>query len=374
MKKFFHILNDEKFTDWIINSFEKMYPNQNEFFLISNNHSSTYFADSKVQFITKSFFLNGFEPIKDSVFIFYYLHTHNISFLNKWKHFNYTKIWIGYGSDYYYYLLNSNSFHSLYLKNTSILFNNINGYNIFKRIILNIYQYFFFKLNVLPALKSLNYFAPIIPNEYELIRDRYKYITFDYLEFTFGDLSYILSSDEFTNGNDILLGNSATFSTNHIDILDSFKDLNVLNKIILPLSYGNAKYKDYLLKIIPDKYPEFKIQLLDKFLPLNIYNSILNKCGFAIMPHLRQQAMGNIYSLLYSGTKLFLFKANPVYDFLRKINIIFYSIEDLLNDPSLLSSTLSFDDQEINREIIIKYYSKEKSYQRIRDILESEDL
>ncbi|MDO6439164.1 TDP-N-acetylfucosamine:lipid II N-acetylfucosaminyltransferase [Cyclobacterium sp. 1_MG-2023] len=366
----YHILNDEKFSDWVIESFKKFNGDENHrFFLVSNSKSSKYFNDPSVKFVSKYFFLNDFIPLDHDVVIFYFLHLHNISFLLKRKNLKCKKIWIGYGADYYYYLLNSTSFQSLYLKITQNLFYSFNGHFLFKRIALAIYQKIFLYGKVLPALKTLTHFAPIIPNEFSIIKDKYPSLNFDCIDFTFGDVSYLNQNNKFHKGENILLGNSATFSCNHIDILESINHLGITNKIVIPLSYGHAKYKDFLIDYIPKNYPNLNFEILGKFLPLNEYNQILNQCGFAIMPHLRQQGMGNIYSLLYSGTKLFLFKKNPVYEFLKGLGVCFYAIEDLMLNAKLLISPLAQDEMDQNRKIIINHYSKEKSFERIQKIV-----
>ena len=369
MSLIYHVLNDEKFTDWVISSFKGMSKRNNIFLLVSNNSSSQYFDDPSVEFISKNFFLNDFIPENEDIVIFYFLHLNNISFLLKRKNFKFKKIWIGYGADYYYYLLNERSFHSLYLKITQNLFYSFNGHYFFKRIALTVYQKIFFLIKVMPALKTLNYFAPIIPNEFSIIKDKYPSLKFDYLDFTFGDVSFIIQTSNFHKGENILLGNSATFSCNHLDILESINHLRISNKIVIPLSYGNAKYRDFLIDYIPKNYHNLNLEILGKFLPLNEYNQILNQCGFAIMPHLRQQGMGNIYSLLYSGTKLFLFKKNPVYKFLKDMGVNFHSIEELLSNTRLLESPLTQDEMEKNRIIINNHYSKEKSFDRIQKII-----
>ncbi|GEO19534.1 TDP-N-acetylfucosamine:lipid II N-acetylfucosaminyltransferase [Cyclobacterium qasimii] len=365
----YHVLNNEKFTDWVINSFKRLGKGNDKFLLVSNNSSSQYFDDPSVEFISKKYFLNDFIPKNEDIVIFYFLHLNNITFLLKRKNCKFRKIWIGYGADYYYYLLNERSFHSLYLKITQELFYSFNGHYFLKRIALTFYQKIFFLIKVMPALKTLNYFAPIIPNEFSIIKDKYPSLKFDYLDFTFGDVSFLIQNSNFQNGENILLGNSATFSCNHLDILESINHLKFSNKIVIPLSYGNGKYRDFLIDYIPKNYNNLNFEILGKFLPLNEYNQILNQCGFAIMPHLRQQGMGNIYSLLYSGTKLFLFKKNPVYNFLKDMGVYFHSIEELMSNTRLLESPLTQDEMEKNRIIINIHYSKEKSFDRIQKII-----
>ncbi|GAB3006303.1 hypothetical protein GCM10027284_25280 [Cyclobacterium sediminis] len=366
----YHILNDEKFTDWVIESFNKFeVSDKQKFILVSSKKYSNYFCDKSVKIISKEYYINDFKPNNNDLLIFYFLHLHTISFLLKIKHIKCKKIWIGYGADYYYYLLNPRSFHSFYLKKTQKYFNFINRHHFFKRMVLALYQQLFLYIKVLPALKTLTHFAPILPNEFSIIRNKFPFLNFKYLEFTFGDISFLGSTQKEICGTSILLGNSATFTCNHIDVLDILDKLKISNSIIIPLSYGNLKYKEFLNENICKDFSNLNIELLNDFLPLKRYNQVLAKCAFAIMPQLRQQGMGNIYSLLYSGTKLFLFKENPVYEFLNKLGVCFYSIEELITNPQLIAIPLGSVEVENNRRIINNYYSKEKSLDRVAKII-----
>ncbi|MGP4883030.1 hypothetical protein ACTXQV_67810, partial [Klebsiella pneumoniae] len=53
------------------------------------------------------------------------------------------------------------------------------------------------------------------------------------------------------------------------------------------------------------------------YMPIQQYVGILINCGFVIMNHVRQQALGNILIMLYLGAKVFLREENPVYTFLK---------------------------------------------------------
>lgn len=361
----YHILNDEKFSDWVIQSYSSVNKRNNQFIFISDHGKINHSFIGDFDIFPKNWLINEFIPNDNDVVIFYYLHLHSIKFLNKFSKSNFMKIWIGYGSDYYYYLLNKFNFQSLYLNETKAIVDRMNKSNSLKKRLLPVYQFLFFKFKVFPALLALDYFAPVIPNEFTIIKRIYPELQFKYLDFTFGDISYLNCSNDFVSGSNILLGNSATYSCNHMDILKKLSSIHISNRCVIPLGYGNLNYKKFLLDTIPKRFQNMNFLFIDKFLPINEYNKLLNECSFAIMPHLRQQAMGNIYALLYSGTKLFLFNDNPVSEFLKDLNVIFYSIESLYVSPSLLNLPLSRKQMVHNRQVISKYYSKENSYKRV---------
>lgn len=104
----------------------------------------------------------------------------------------------------------------------------------------------------------------------------------------------------------ILLGNSATESNCHIEMLDvlsKFKNENIC--IYVPLSYGNMEYaekvKEHGSKIFCDK-----IVYIEKFLDRRQYFSLLARMQVTIFNHNRQQALGNIFAMLYLGKKVYL--------------------------------------------------------------------
>lgn len=104
----------------------------------------------------------------------------------------------------------------------------------------------------------------------------------------------------------ILLGNSATESNHHIDMLDAlskFKNEDIC--IYVPLSYGNIEYakkvKEYGSRIFCDK-----IVYIEEFMDRSCYFSLLAKMQVTIFNHDRQQALGNIFAMLYLGKKIYL--------------------------------------------------------------------
>lgn len=95
------------------------------------------------------------------------------------------------------------------------------------------------------------------------------------------------------------------------------------------------------------------------YMPIQQYVGILINCGFVIMNHVRQQALGNILIMLYLGAKVFLREENPVYTFLKNHGAILFSIQTLEEDKSLLSEGLSVEDIHINRKVLMSIWSEQ---------------
>lgn len=104
----------------------------------------------------------------------------------------------------------------------------------------------------------------------------------------------------------ICIGNSATKTNNHIEVLEilrKYKDENI--KIICPLSYGDKNYADevaaYGKQIFGDKF-----EALTDYISKESYFKMLSDCRIGIFNHNRQQGMGNINALIAMGAKLYM--------------------------------------------------------------------
>src|SRR5690606_7282621 len=113
---------------------------------------------------------------------------------------------------------------------------------------------------------------------------------------------------------------------------------------------------------------KFPVELLTDFIPRENYFKKVRECGFVIMGHIRQQAMGNIYGALILGAKLFLYKQNPVFKFLTDLGVIVFRIEEIIENPQTLNIPLTREQRALNRHKIYAYYSKESSLERVRKI------
>ncbi|KIO70373.1 TDP-N-acetylfucosamine:lipid II N-acetylfucosaminyltransferase [Caldibacillus thermoamylovorans] len=105
----------------------------------------------------------------------------------------------------------------------------------------------------------------------------------------------------------IQIGNSADPANNHLEVLKKLKRFREENiTIYSPLSYaGDESYIKVIIeegkKIFGDKFIP-----LTEFLPPEEYSAYLNNIDVAIFNNDRQQALGNIYALLYLNKKVYI--------------------------------------------------------------------
>ena len=86
------------------------------------------------------------------------------------------------------------------------------------------------------------------------------------------------------------------------------------------------------------------------------------------MNHLRQQAVGNIITMMWMGAKIFLHKQNPVYQFLIRNKFIMYELEQLNNEH--LTTRLSNFDIEMNRKLLLTIWGEKVILEKTKKLIE----
>lgn len=162
----------------------------------------------------------------------------------------------------------------------------------------------------------------------------------------------------------ILVGNSADPSNNHIEALEKLlpyrnQDIN----IFVPLSYGDEAHARYVEDIGRRWFGE-KFFPLTEFMPFDDYIKLLGGIEIAIFNHNRQQAMGNTITLLGLGKKIFMRNDVSQWDFLRDLDIIVFDINDL--NINKLDSACSSD----NMYKVQKFFSKETLKNQLSSIFD----
>ncbi len=167
-------------------------------------------------------------------------------------------------------------------------------------------------------------------------------------------------------GPDVLLGNSATSSNNHVEALDWLRTrLPADGRLIVPLNYGNAHYARAVADAGRAALGARFEPLLD-WMSLADYNQRIGRCGFVVMNHRRQQAMGNIGAALYKGATVYLRRDNPLFAFFTDLGVTLRAVEPLQDDPSLPLQPLSQAERKRNRELIEARYGRQRVVAAIR--------
>ncbi len=370
-----HIVSDEKFIDMAYKVFEGASPENNEFMLVSNKKIQfKYIKNTPITLISPYKFLSkkfARSLTKYDFIIFHSLFNNDNKLqliINADKKIKF--VWIGWGGDYYK-LLN----RRLYLTKTSDLYRSITKKN--KTSILQEIKNYFKKKIYLrnindkqKAINRINYFSPVLEEEYFLVKNSLKNFKSEFIDWNYGTLNETLGSfiDKRVNGDNILIGNSASFSNNHLEAFEAVRKLNIeKRKIIVPLSYGNKIYQNDIIKYGKDIFKNNFCPLID-FMPLNEYNEIISTSSIVVMNHLRQQAGGNIVVMLYLGAKIFLNKENLFYHFYKNQGAIIFSMDELSNEN--IYNNLTDSEVEINRNVVRDMISEDVIRKKTKKLID----
>ena len=152
---------------------------------------------------------------------------------------------------------------------------------------------------------------------------------------------------------EIIFGNSRHMWNNHLDILKILKSIPsaVLPEIRCFFNYGEEN--PYTRKVRMEAKKMEKIQLIEDFVPLDEFEDTYKKASALVINSYRQHALGNIFSALFSGCKVYLNKKSSTYDWLKANNFKIFEIQDLKKDILHNNYSLSMEDRAYNVE---KYF------------------
>ena len=221
------------------------------------------------------------------------------------------------------------------------------------------------------ALKKAQFCGVLYEEEFENIQ-RITKQKFKFFHFCFYPIDLMLD-DRSTriNGNNILLGNSASKTNNHLEAFQKLQPFNLSNqKLIVPLSYGDKRYAQEINRSGKENFGDDFDGILD-FMPLKTYNSYVQSCGIVIMNHYRQQAVGNVLVMLWMGAKVFLDERNTLFHYLKRIGIVVFSVASDLTvlNPGCLEN-LSLEEQNRNRAVLENEIGGEVLISKMRGDLE----
>lgn len=129
----------------------------------------------------------------------------------------------------------------------------------------------------------------------------------------------------------IMIGNSAHKRNNHKDIIKFLEKEAWISgyECIIPLSYGDSDYAKDIERYAKERLP-CKVTPLYEFMSLSEYLTYINDIEIAFFYHDGQQGMGNIYSLLGSGAKIYL--KDESYKMLSNMGFIVYQYNNITNE------------------------------------------
>ena len=365
-----HIIKDEKFTDGLISNYEQVAPGRSTFLIITQSEDrALQFVKSRGDNLISVHYRNLITHkdliSKAPLIIFHGLDRTRLNLLGALKGSERIVVHF-WGAEIY--LLPSLT-KRLLKPATKRIFNQITPARLKLK---ERFRGYYYHLQYKKHLKKVNYFSTVIPTEATLIK---KYlpeatqIMFNYVHIEGMHLSSKTRSSE---ANDILIGNSSSYTCNHLDIIHKINDIEALQSMhkIIPLNYGDKRYAAAIIKALTD-YGDLNYLPLTDFLPISEYNTVLSRCAIAIMGHQRQQAIGTIIMCLWMGMRVFLSEKNPAFAYYKSEGLYVFSLESDLK--TLLRkgiNALPNHEAEQNRSILTNLYSEPATLRHIRKIVE----
>ena len=186
----------------------------------------------------------------------------------------------------------------------------------------------------LATIRNIGEVSTLVEGDYVFAKDNYNIKgrykeAFYMLPSTYKDLDEIINRPRPDKKDQIFIqvGNSATKGNNHIEVLNELSKFKCKDiKIFCPLSYGDEEYAQYVAEYGQRLFGNKFIPMLN-FMPYDEYTDYLNSVDIGIFNNDRQQALGNIYSLLYLGKKVYIRSDTTMWGFfMDKLNINIYDI------------------------------------------------
>lgn len=147
----------------------------------------------------------------------------------------------------------------------------------------------------------------------------------------------------------IVIGNSATQENCHKEILDKLAHLsNEELEIYCPLSYGDGQYGNEVISYGKDRFGE-KFHPINQWMELFDYNCFLASCHVGIFNCNRQQAMGNIFTMLQTGRKVYLRTNTSMFENYSEKGFVIHDVNEL--DHASLEELMDFPEREKNLQV-----------------------
>jgi len=185
------------------------------------------------------------------------------------------------------------------------------------------------------AVNRIDFFSGCLPAEYNLCTGC-SFFQAKQVDFRYQGPNEFVKDFCFSEGENILIGNSANPTGNHLDILPYFEGIDIgCRKIVVPLSYAGPEY--YIAKVKEAYFKRFGTSciFLDGFMPIEEYSVLIDSCNIGIFYHERQQALGNINFILKRGGKVFLSETSVVYKEYKSKGCNIYALQKDLNQVAV---------------------------------------
>jgi len=337
--KIAHIIKDEKFPDSAYEFFEAVVPGQSNYYLPGKkriHHLEKIIPRrcSGLAFFSRKFIdeINSHDAV-----VFHSLDRFAIEVLARIRK-NIVTVWIGMGYDYYDLISGERGnllkplTKKVSSKKSKML--RLSPVHLLKSVLLRFASLNHSKKKQL--VKRINIFSPVLAQEHRVIHEIMGDPFPEYVKWNYGRIVDLVEGgfgDIKVKGVDILIGNSAAPTNNHLDTFELLLKIGLPEdaRLIVPLSYGDQSYRDKVIAAGVEKFGDRFVPITD-FLSMEEYVQLLSNCSSVIMNHLRQQAAGNIFIAYLLGAKVYLDPSNLLFDELNGMGLAVGDLNSLTRE------------------------------------------
>lgn len=375
--KLVHICPDEKFIDAAYETFETLEPGKNRYLFLGSERKLRHITRTPIEFTGHQPWKNAYlyKELNDaSAVILHSLAGDLRKFASSKFATGINFVWVGFGYDYYGFIFDSTS--DYYLNKTAELVNLSRGgpiqqlfgsaYHTLRRTVRQQAQR--------RAISRISYFSPVLESEYSLVKRAFPDMNSfpKQAQFKYGVNAKMFDKLPSTGntqlGPNILIGNSANPTNNHVEAIDLLADIDLADRaVIVPLSYGynNSLYIKSVCSYGKERLGS-RFKPLTEFLSYQDYADLLESCSFVLMNHKRQQALGNIQMQIARGASVFLRRESPVFDWYQNMGVSVFDIEGISSARSIADLAISTDDRDRNCAVVAKNFNLSAHLKRTR--------
>ena len=349
--KLLHLIVDDKFIDMAIREFETVAPGQHDWVILGGGTRRKFASDARVRCLDLDGFARLVATSDVGGVVCHVMTPAHLAALSCIPD-NVQVVWLGWGYDYYG-LINDAFPDGLLQPATAALgarlaspAPEVAAHRAVATVLGQSRPYRRPTAAERDALSRVDIFSPVIDTEYHLVRRHVPGFRARYVRWNYGT-----AEDDFTlqgaaraaPGRNILAGNSATATNNHLELFERIRRSDDLSGrlVVAPLSYGDSSYRTCVIKAGREQFGDAFVPLVE-FMPKEQYIELLASCGHVMMNHVRQQALGNLVISGLMGARLHLTRSSPLFNWLRSIDV---PVHELGSGPLTALSTAECDAQ-----------------------------
>jgi hypothetical protein len=361
-------MHDEKFIRFAVEHFEVYSQASNKYVVFVDNPSEPlkHITDLPVRRIVDKSYLSSSQMKEDLLWcdclVIHYLNELNARIVLLAPS-RITIVWSGWGGDYYS-LIEGVAPPLIGLETARLVRKQSQENSLLRRgrkILGRIRKKLILDPTIIRAIGRINLFSAPIPDDYDLLKAALgAHFRAEYIQLNYGSVERTFMVGPMNiNGQNILVGNSATKENNHLEAFEMLSQFDLGDrKVIVPLSYGDPKYRDAIISYGKNLLGK-NFHPLIEFTTLDKYNSIIVSCSIVIMNHKRQQALGNVGTMLYKGAKVFFDKETVVFRFFKNRGAHVFLTEQIKEKHEETFEPLSEIQKQQNRSVLEAFWSEE---------------